>query len=56
VLIVRESGNPDGFDAGRWVAGLVDAPSEVVIHRRDGSIRDSDSYRRDPNPSTDTKH
>lgn len=29
---------------------------EVVIHRRDGSIRDSDSYGRDPNPPRDTKN
>lgn len=26
---------------------------EVVIHRRDGTIRDSDSYGNDPNPPTD---
>jgi hypothetical protein len=30
--------------------------SEVVTHRRDGTIRDSDSYGRDPNPPRDTKH
>lgn len=30
--------------------------SEVVIHRRDGTIRDSDSYGNDPNPPKDTKH
>lgn len=29
---------------------------EVVVHRRDGSIRDSDSYGRDPNPPKDKKH
>ena len=29
---------------------------EVVIHRRDGTIRDSDSYGRDPNPPRDNKH
>lgn len=29
---------------------------EVVIHRRDGSIRDSDSYGRDPHPPRDRKH
>jgi hypothetical protein len=27
-----------------------------VIHRRDGTIRDSDSYGNDPNPPRDTKH
>jgi hypothetical protein len=30
--------------------------SEVVIHRRDGSIRDSDSYGPDSNPPKDKKH
>ena len=30
--------------------------SEVVIHRPDGTIRDKDSYGRDPNPPKDTKH
>lgn len=29
---------------------------EVVIHRKDGSIRDSDSYGNDPNPPKDGKH
>lgn len=30
--------------------------SEVVIHRPDGRIRDSDSYGRDPCPPRDKKH
>ena len=30
--------------------------SEVVIHRKDGTIRDKDSYGNDPNPPKDTKH
>jgi len=30
--------------------------SEVVIHRRDGTIRDSDSYGHDPSRIKDTKH
>ena len=30
--------------------------SEVVIHRRDGKIRDKDSYGSDPNPPRDKKH
>ncbi|HSS50090.1 MAG TPA: DUF2188 domain-containing protein [Thermoanaerobaculia bacterium] len=30
--------------------------SEVVIHRPDGRIRDSDSYGNDPNPPRDRKH
>jgi uncharacterized protein YdaT len=29
---------------------------EVVIHRPDGRIRDSDSYGKDPNPPRDRKH
>lgn len=29
---------------------------EVVIHRRDGTIRDSDSYGNDPNPPRDKKN
>jgi hypothetical protein len=29
---------------------------EVVIHRRDGTIQDSDSYGRDPSPPRDRKH
>ena len=29
---------------------------EVVIHRKDGTIRDSDSYGNDPNPPKDKKH
>jgi hypothetical protein len=27
-----------------------------VIHRRDGTIQDSDSYGNDPNPPKDQKH
>lgn len=30
--------------------------SEVVIHRKNGKIRDSDSYGEDPNPPKDRKH
>jgi len=29
---------------------------EVVIHRKDGTIRDSDSYGHDPAPPIDKKH
>jgi hypothetical protein len=29
---------------------------DVVIHRKDGTIRDSDSYGNDPNPPRDKKH
>ncbi len=30
--------------------------TEVVIHRKDGRIRDSDSYGNDPNPPKDKKY
>ena len=30
--------------------------TEVVIHRRNGQIRDSDSYGNDPNPPRDKKY
>jgi len=30
--------------------------AEVVIHGRDGQIRDKDSYGKDPNPPRDRKH
>ena len=30
--------------------------SEVVIHRKDGKIRDKDSYGKDPCPPEDKKH
>lgn len=30
--------------------------TEVVIHRPDGRIRDSDSYGNDPHPPHDSKH
>lgn len=29
---------------------------EVVIHRRDGTVRDADSYGNDPKPPQDKKH
>jgi hypothetical protein len=32
------------------------ASSEVVIHRPNGQIRDSDSYGRDPYPPRDRRH
>jgi len=33
-----------------------DQKSEVVIHGRDGRIRDKDSYGNDPNPPKDKKY
>lgn len=29
---------------------------ELVTHRKDGTIRDSDSYGNDPNPPKDRRH
>lgn len=42
------------IDAARDIAKK--QRSEVVIHRKDGRIRDSDSYGRDPHPPKDKKH
>lgn len=33
----------------------INKQSEVVIHRKDGKIRDKDSYGNDPNPPKDQK-
>jgi len=44
----------DAIDAARQIAQNQQA--EVVIHKRDGTIRDKDSYGKDPNPPKDQKH
>lgn len=44
----------DAIDAARTIAQ--NQRSEVVIHGRDGRIRDKDSFGRDPNPPRDRKH
>ena len=44
----------DVIDRAREIAR--NQHSEVVIHRPDGTIRDKDSYGRDPNPPRDKKH
>jgi len=44
----------DAIDAARDMAQ--NQRGEVVIHRPDGTIRDSDSYGNDPNPPKDSKH
>lgn len=44
----------DAADAARERA--IRDKVEVVTHRRDGTIRDSDSYGNDPNPPRDRKH
>ena len=61
--VVREGGSRassvhptqrEAIDAGRGMAQR--SRSELVIHRRDGRIRDSDSYGNDPCPPKDKKH
>lgn len=42
------------INAGKSLAEK--ANTELVIHRPDGRIRDSDSYGKDPNPPRDRKH
>lgn len=44
----------DAIDVARRIAK--NQRSEVVIHRPDGTIRDRDSYGRDPCPPKDRKH
>jgi len=34
----------------------IDMKTELVIHGRDGKIRDAESYGKDPCPPKDTKH
>lgn len=44
----------NAIDAARSIAK--NERSEVVIHGRDGKIRDKDSYGSDPMPPRDKKH
>ena len=44
----------EAIDIARQIAQ--NQGSEVVIHRRGGTIRDKDSYGHDPHPPKDTKH
>jgi len=44
----------EAIEAAREIAK--NQKSEVVIHGRDGKIRDKDSYGNDPNPPKDQKH
>ena len=44
----------DAVDAGKKLAKA--NKTELVIHRKDGTIRDSDSYGNDPHPPHDKKH
>ncbi len=42
----------EALAAGREIAQ--NQKSELVIHRRDGTIQDKDSFGNDPNPPKDT--
>ena len=44
----------EAIDIARQIAQ--NQGSEVVIHRRNGRIRDKDSYGHDPHPPKDRKH
>jgi hypothetical protein len=44
----------EAIDAARTSA--LKNKGEVIIHRPDGRIRDSDSYGNDPHPPKDKKH
>jgi len=44
----------EAVEAGRDAAKK--EQSELVIHRKDGTIQDKDSYGNDPHPPKDTKH
>lgn len=44
----------EAIEYGRQVAK--NQESELVIHGRDGKIRDKDSFGNDPNPPKDTKY
>ena len=50
----RHDTQGDAIDQAR--KGAQRERTEVVIHRKDGKIRDSDSYGNDPNPPKDKKH
>ena len=44
----------EAIEAGREHA--INQGTELVIHRPNGQIRDSDSYGNDPTPPRDAKH
>jgi len=63
-LAVKLPGNPVPVSAPGTQAQAINAATplaislggDVVIHRRDGQIRDRDSYGKDPFPPRDRKH
>jgi len=50
----RHETQADAVERGRDLARQEHV--ELVTHRRDGTIRDSDSYGNDPAPPVDRKH
>ncbi len=50
----RHTTQKEAIERGRSQA--VREQTELVIHRKDGRIRDSDSYGNDPFPPRDRKH
>lgn len=50
----KTSTQSEAIDVARDIAK--NQGSEVVIHGRDGKIRDNDSYGKDPCPPEDKKH
>ena len=50
----RHETQADAIERAREIAR--NQETEVVIHRPDGTIRDSDSYGPDPHPPKDRKH
>lgn len=63
-FVVKEAGNPKPITRPASQQASIEKAiprakanqSEVVTHRKDGTIRDSDSYGRDANPPRDKKH
>jgi len=63
-FVAKEAGNPKPITRPSTQAATIEKAisvakhnlSEVIIHRRDGTIRDRDSYGNDPVRSRDTKH
>lgn len=63
-FVVKEEGNPKPLTRPSTQQKSIDKAKpiakknrgEVVVHRPDGRIRDSDSFGRDPNPPKDRKH
>jgi hypothetical protein len=61
---VKQEGRPSALSNHRTQGAAESAArpvaqrnkSELVIHRPNGQIRDSDSYGGDPNPPKDQKH